>query len=193
MTSLSLLPLMMSPLPSCDPAGMPCTCAQGHIVVAIVQRDRHVMCKRTRPYCCRHHATQPACRAQAHEALSLLPVWQRDVPGFVVDFVDFVAVIVDIIAISRRNVCVFIVIFIGFIAVIDVVIAIARRDVNMLCLCAQGLVVQHSSFVVTDSCCRRRQCMMGYKNAGRLRTMAKNSLCTCAGTNKMACALAYDG
>ncbi len=47
--------------------------AAGLVVVAIEQRDRHVVRLRTRPYCCCHHATQPACRALAHEALSLLP------------------------------------------------------------------------------------------------------------------------
>jgi hypothetical protein len=84
--------------PSGDATGMSCTCARGLIVVAIVRRDRHGVRLRTRPYCCRPSgnatgmscacarglivvarlATRPACRALAHEALLLLPVWQRN-------------------------------------------------------------------------------------------------------------------
>ncbi len=63
----------LSSSPSCDPTRMSCACARGLIVIAIVRRDRHVVRLRTRPYRCCHHATQPACRALAHEALSLLP------------------------------------------------------------------------------------------------------------------------
>ncbi len=59
--------------PSCDATGMSCACARGLIVIAIVQRDRHVIRSRMRPYCRRHRATQPACRALAHEALSSSP------------------------------------------------------------------------------------------------------------------------
>jgi hypothetical protein len=59
--------------PSCDATGMSCACAQGLIVVAIVRRDRHVVRLRTRPYRRRHRATRPACRALAHQALSLSP------------------------------------------------------------------------------------------------------------------------
>jgi hypothetical protein len=175
-----------------------CACARGMVVlvdfvvfvaavlvvVAIVRHNWHVVCLRTRPYCCRHRATRPACCAQAHEALSSLPVWRRDVRGFVVDFVDFVAVIVDIIAVSRRDVRGFVVNFVDFVAVIDVIIAIARRDVNMLCPRAQGLIVRHLLFVVTDSCCYRRRCVTRYENAVRSCTMAKNSSCTCAQTNE---------
>ena len=62
-----------------------------------------------------------------------MPVWQRVVKGIVVNFVDFVAVIVDIIAVLRRGVQGFVVNFDDFVAVIDVVIAIVRRNVNMLC------------------------------------------------------------
>ncbi len=40
------------------------------VVVAIVQRNRHVVRLRTRPYRCRRCATQPACCALAHEASS---------------------------------------------------------------------------------------------------------------------------
>jgi hypothetical protein len=111
------------------------------VVVAIVRHNWHVVRLRTRPYHCHNRATRPACRAQAHEALSLSPVWQRNVRGFVVNFVNFVAVIVDIIAVLRRDVQGFVVNFVDFVAVIDVVIAIARRDVNMLCPRARGLVV----------------------------------------------------
>ena len=84
--------------PSGDATGMSCACARGLIVVAIVQRDRHVVHLRTRPYHRRPSgdatgmscacaqglivvarlATQPACRALAHKALSLLPVWRRN-------------------------------------------------------------------------------------------------------------------
>ena len=116
---------------------MPCACARCHIVVAIVQRDQHVVRKCTRPHCCCCCATQPACRALAHKALSTLPISQRDVRGFIVDFVDFVAVIVDIIAVLWRNVQGFVVNLVNFVAVINVVIGIARRDVNMLCPCAR--------------------------------------------------------
>ncbi len=63
----------LSSSPSCDATGMSCACARGLIVVAIVRRDQHVMRLRTRPYCCRHRATQPACRALVHEALSSSP------------------------------------------------------------------------------------------------------------------------
>ncbi len=63
----------LSLLPSCDATGMLCACAQGLIVVAIERRDRHVVRLRTRPYRRRHCATRPACRALAHEALSLSP------------------------------------------------------------------------------------------------------------------------
>ena len=60
------------------------------------------------------------------------PVWQRDVRGFIVDFFEFVTIIVDIIAVSRRDVRGFVVNFVDYVAVIDVVIAIARRNANML-------------------------------------------------------------
>jgi hypothetical protein len=110
---------------------MSCIFARGLIVVAIVQRNRHVVHFRTRPYCRCHCATRPACRALAHDALSLSPVWQRDVRGFIVNFVDFVAVIV-------------------------VVVAVARCNMKMPCACARGLVVdvccRHRR-----SCCRRRR------------------------------------
>ena len=64
-----------------------CACAQDMVVlvdlfvfvpavmaaIAIVQRNRHVLRLRTRP-CGRHHrATQLACHALVHEAISLLP------------------------------------------------------------------------------------------------------------------------
>ena len=165
---------------------MSCACTQGHIV------DQHAVCLCTRPCCRRHRAIRPACRVQAHKALSSLPVWQRDAQGFVVNFVDFVAIIVDIIAVSQHGVRGFVVNFVDFVAVIDAVIAIVRRNVNMLCPCTRGLVVRHSSFVATDSCCRRCCCMTRYENAARLRTMAKNSSCACARTNKIARALAHD-
>jgi hypothetical protein len=157
-------------LPSCNVTGMSCACAQGHIVVAIVRRNQHVVCKCTRPYCCCCCATQPACRVLAHEALSSSPVWQRDVRGFVIDFVDFAAIIVDIIAILRRNVRGFVVNLVNFVAVINVVIATARHDVNMLCPCARGLVVRHSLFGIEDSCCRHCRCMTQCENAMRSRT-----------------------
>jgi hypothetical protein len=63
----------LSSSPSCNATGMSCTCTRGLIVVAIVRRDRHVVCLRTRPYRCCHRVTRPACRALAHEALSLSP------------------------------------------------------------------------------------------------------------------------
>ena len=50
----------------------------GLVVIAIVRRNRHVVHLRMRPYHRRHRATQPACCALAHEALSLSPVWRRD-------------------------------------------------------------------------------------------------------------------
>ena len=78
----------ISLLPLCDMTGMPCACAQGHIVITIVQHDQHVVRKCTRLYCHYHCATQPACRALAHEALSSSPVWLCDVRGFVLNFVD---------------------------------------------------------------------------------------------------------
>ena len=165
-----LLYKAISPLPSCDATSLSCACAQGHIVVPIVRRDQHVVRKCTRPYCCPHCVTQPACRAPAHKALLSSPVWRCDVRGFVVDFVNFVAVIVDIIAVLWRNVRGFVVNLVNFVAVIDVVITIARIDVNMLCPCARGLVVRHSSFVVADSCCRCCHCVMRYENAVCLRT-----------------------
>ena len=117
------------------------------------------MRKCTRPYCSRHCATQPACCALVHEALSCLPVWRRDVRGFVVNFDDFVAVIVDIIAVSRHNVRGFVVNLVDFAALIDVVITIAQHVVNMLCPCARGLVVRHLSLIVTDSCCHHCHCV----------------------------------
>jgi hypothetical protein len=113
---------------------------------------------------------QPACRALAHKALSSSPVWQRDVRGFVVDFVGFVVVFVDIIAISRCDVLGFIVNLVDFVAKIDVVITIAQHDVNMLCSCARGVIVRHLSFVIADSCCRRCRCVRQYENAARSRT-----------------------
>jgi hypothetical protein len=97
---------------------MLCACARGLIVVACLatqpacralahealssspdwRRNWHVVCLRTRPYCrcpsgnatgmscaCARGlivvarlVTQQACRALAHEALSLLPVWQHN-------------------------------------------------------------------------------------------------------------------
>ena len=54
-----------------------------------------------------------------------MPIWQCDVRGFIVNFVDFDPVIVDIIAVSRCDVRGFVGNFIDFVAVIDVVIAIA--------------------------------------------------------------------
>jgi hypothetical protein len=84
--------------PSGNATGMSCACARGLIVVAIVRCNRHVVRLCTRPYFRRPSgdatgmlcacaqglivvarlATQPACRALAHEALSSSPVWQRD-------------------------------------------------------------------------------------------------------------------
>jgi hypothetical protein len=84
--------------PSGNATGMSCACARGLIVVAIVRRNRHVVRLRTRPYCrcpsgnatgmscaCARGlivvarlATQPACRALAHEALLSSPVWRRN-------------------------------------------------------------------------------------------------------------------
>ncbi len=49
MTSLSSSPLLSLLLPSCNATGMSCTCARGLIVVAIVRRNRYVVCSRTRP------------------------------------------------------------------------------------------------------------------------------------------------
>jgi hypothetical protein len=182
-----VVPLRMRPYCCRHRATRPACRALAHEALSsspVWRRNRHVVRLRTRPYRRRHRATRPACRVQAHDALLSSPVWRRDIRGFVVDFVDFVAVIVDIIAVLRRDVRGFVVNFVDFVAVIDVVIVIARRDVNMLCPRARGLVLRHSSFVVTDSCCRRRRCVMRYENAVRSRTMAKNSSCACARTNK---------
>jgi hypothetical protein len=70
------------------------------MVVTIVRRDRHVVRLRTRPYRRRHRVTRLACCAQAHKALSLSPVWRRDVRGFVVNFVNFVATIDVVVAVA---------------------------------------------------------------------------------------------
>ena len=83
----------LSSSPLCDATGMSCACAQGLIIIAIMQRnrhvvrlrtracargliavaivrlDQHVMRLRTRPYRRRHCVTQPECRALAHGAL----------------------------------------------------------------------------------------------------------------------------
>ena len=74
MTLLSLSPLLLLSSPSCNATGMSCACAQGLIVVAVVRHNRHVVRLCTRP--CRHchRATQPACCALAHKAISLLPL-----------------------------------------------------------------------------------------------------------------------
>jgi hypothetical protein len=78
LTLLSMLPLLLLSLPSCNATGMLCACARGLVVVAIVRHNRHVVRLRTRPYCCCHCAMRPACCALAHEALSSSLVWQRN-------------------------------------------------------------------------------------------------------------------
>ena len=59
-----------------------------------------------------------------------------------------------------------------------VVVAIAQCDENMLCSRARGVTVQHSLFVVANSCCRCCRCAMRYENAGcsRPRPCRRHSL-----------------
>ncbi len=157
----------MSSSPSCD---VMCRRALAHEALSsspVWRRDRHVVRLRTRPYCrcpsgdatgmscaCARGlivvarlATRPACRALAHKALLLLPVWQRDrhvvrlrtrpyrrrLSGDATGMLCTCTRGLVTVAAVRRNVlscaCAQ-----GLVAV-----AAVRRDV-LLCACAQGLV-----------------------------------------------------
>jgi hypothetical protein len=61
--------------------------------------------------------------------------------------------------------------FVVFVAIVTV----QRRDMNMLCTCAQGLVVRHLAFVIADCCCRRRRYATLCKNAVHTHMMRPRS------------------